>query len=60
MTIAFIVVVRFLTLWWACLAYACALVVYSVIYRKSIAALFKTVISMLKPKKAFDAEEDSQ
>ena len=26
MTIAFIVAVRFLTLWWACLAYACALI----------------------------------
>ena len=60
MTVAFIVAVRYLSLWWACLAYACALVAYSVIYRKSIAALFKTVISMLKPKKAFDAEEDSQ
>lgn len=60
MTIAFIVAVRYLSLWWACLAYACALVVYVIIYRKSIAALFKTVISMLKPKKALDAEGDSQ
>ena len=60
MTAAFIVAVRYLSLWWACLAYACALVVYVIIYRKSIAALFKMVISMLKPKKALDAEEDSQ
>ena len=54
MTIAFIVAVRFLTLWWACLAYACALVVYSVIYRKSIAAFFHTVLNMFKRKKAAD------
>lgn len=60
MTIAFIVAVRYLSLWWACLAYACALIVYVIIYRKSIAALFKTVISMLKPKKALDAEKNSQ
>lgn len=48
MTIAFIVAVRYLSLWWACLAYACTLVVYSVIYRKSIAAFFYTVLNMFK------------
>lgn len=54
MTIAFIVAVRYLSLWWACLAYACALVVYSVIYRKSIAAFFRTILNMFKRKKAAD------
>lgn len=54
MTVAFIVAVRFLTLWWACLAYACALVVYSVIYRKSIAAFFRTILNMFKHKKTVD------
>lgn len=52
MTVAFIVAVRYLSLWWACLAYACALVAYSVIYRKSIAAFFRTILNMFKRKKA--------
>ena len=59
MTIAFIVAVRYLSLWWACLAYSCALTVYVIIYRKSIAVLLKTIISMLKPKKTPHAEGNS-
>lgn len=39
MTVVFVVVVRFLDRWWGCLAYAAALVVYSVIYRKSLATM---------------------
>lgn len=40
MTLAFILLVQFLSLWWACLAYACILIIYSVLYRKKIAAIF--------------------
>lgn len=50
MTIIFILAVRFLSHWWACLAYACALVVYSIIYRKSILALFNTFLNLFKKK----------
>lgn len=39
MTVVFVAVVRFLDRWWGCLAYAAALVVYSVIYRKSLATM---------------------
>lgn len=52
MALAFILFVRYLSLWWACLAYGCALVVYAIIYRKSIVALFHTVINMFKRKKS--------
>lgn len=48
MTIAFIVAVRYLSLWWACLAYACTLAVYSIIYRRSIAVFFNTFLNMFK------------
>lgn len=48
MTALFIIAVGFLERWWACLAYAVALAVYAVIYRKSIAALFRTAINLLK------------
>ncbi len=51
MTVVFIISVRFLSRWWACLAYGCALIVYAVIYRKSIAALFRSLGNMLKRKK---------
>lgn len=56
MTVVFIVTVRLLSLWWACLAYGCALVVYAIIYRKSIVALFHTVINMFKRKKSVNAQ----
>ena len=48
MTVAFIVAVRCLELWWACLAYVCIFVVYAIIYRKSIAALLHAFINMFK------------
>ena len=48
MTLAFILFVEFLDRWWACLAYACVLIVYAIIYHKSIAALFHTVVNMFK------------
>lgn len=51
MTVIFIVVVQFLSRWWACLVYGCALIIYAIIYRKSIAALFHTVVNMFKRKK---------
>lgn len=51
MTIIFIAAVRYLSRWWACLAYAIALVIYAIIYRKSIVALFHTVINLLKRNK---------
>lgn len=56
MTIVFMLSVRFLSRWWACLAYGCALVVYAIIYRKSIVALFHTVINMFKRKKSVNAQ----
>lgn len=56
MTVVFIVAVRLLSLWWACLAYGCALVVYAIIYRMSIVALFHTVINMFKRKKSVNAQ----
>lgn len=56
MTVVFIVAVRLLSLWWACLAYGCALIVYAIIYRKSIVALFHTVINMFKRKKSVNAQ----
>lgn len=52
MTVVFIVAVRLLSLWWACFAYGCALIVYAIIYRKSIVALFHTVINIFKRKKS--------
>ena len=57
MTIIFIIVVEFLSRWWACLAYACALIIYSIIYRKSIVALFNTFFNLFK-KKSKVAESD--
>lgn len=52
MTVAFIVAVRCLELWWACLAYVCIFVIYAIIYRKSIAALLHVFINMLKRSKS--------
>lgn len=51
MTVAFILAVRLLTHWWACLAYACALAVYAVIYRKSLLSLFRSVGNLFKRNK---------
>ena len=48
MTVVFILAVGFLKRWWACLAYAVALVIYAVIYRKSLFALFNTVMHLFK------------
>ena len=55
MTVIFVVVVQFLLRWWACLAYACALIVYAIIYRKNIATLFRMVMNMIRHKKKQDA-----
>lgn len=52
MTIAFIVAVRYLDLWWACLTYACVLVVYMVVYRKKIASLIHFIGYLLKKKQS--------
>ena len=51
MTIAFILAVRFLGRWWACLAYACAFMVYSLIYRKNLFALFRSAAGLFKKQK---------
>lgn len=51
MTVIFIVAVRLLPLWWACFAYGCALAIYAIIYRKSIFAMFNTVVRFLRRKK---------
>lgn len=56
MTLIFIVSVQFLSRWWACLVYGCALTIYAIIYRKSIVALFHTVINMFKRKKSVNAQ----
>ncbi len=41
MTVAFIVIVRYLNLWQGCLVYLAALVIYAVIYRKNIINIFR-------------------
>lgn len=51
MTVAFVVIVQLLSLWWACLAYCGVLVVYSVLYRKRIALVFRQVGGLLFKKK---------
>ena len=51
MTVAFILAVRLLTHWWACLSYACALAVYAVIYRKSLLVLFRSVGNLFRRNK---------
>lgn len=50
MTLIFMLSVQFLSRWWACLVYGCALLVYGIIYRKSIVALFRSVTSSFKRK----------
>ena len=59
MTIIFIAAVRYLSRWWACLVYAIALVVYAIIYRKSIVALFHTVLNLLKRSKPKESTPDN-
>lgn len=54
MTLAFMLSVEFLSRWWACLVYGCALIVYAIIYRKSIGAFFHTVANLLKRKKSMN------
>ena len=58
-TLVFMLAVEFLSRWWACLAYGCALVVYAIIYRKSIVALFHKLVNMLKRKKTVDRQSES-
>ena len=41
MTAAFILCVRLLPRWWACLAYFCVLAIYLCMHYKSISAIFK-------------------
>ena len=50
-TVVFVVSVRLLTRWWACLAYGCALVVYFVIYHRSLAELFGNIGRLFAGKK---------
>ena len=51
MTAAFVVFVRVLGLWWACLAYSVALVLYSVVYRKRFKAIFLQLKRVLQRRK---------
>lgn len=60
MTVAFIAAVRCLDLWWACLAYACALVVYMIFYRKNIAVLIHFMGGLLKRKRSQSANVDAE
>ena len=54
MAIIFIVALECLSLWWACLIYVCALVIYSIIYHKSIVALARTFISLFRRDKTIE------
>ena len=51
MTVSFILIVKFLSLWWACLAYTGVLVIYSILNRKKIAAIFVQLRHLLHRKK---------
>ena len=57
MTVIFIASVRCLDRWWACLVYLCALIVYAIIYRRNIIALFHTVINLFKRKKKIESDK---
>ena len=43
MTIIFILSVQFLSRWWACLAYGCALIAYFCINYKKVASMFRDI-----------------
>ena len=60
MTVAFVAIVQLLSLWWACLAYFGVLVVYSVLYRKRIALVFKQVGGLLSKKKTQNSSATSE
>lgn len=60
MTVAFVAIVQLLSLWWACLAYFGVLVVYSVLYRKRIALVFKQVGGVLSKKKTQNSSVTSE
>lgn len=48
MTVAFIVVVRYMNLWQGCLGYLAALILYAVIYRKNIVTMFKNIKNAIR------------
>ena len=50
MTAVFIVSVQMLPLGWACLVYFCALIVYALLYRKSLSEVLKSLLGMFKKK----------
>ena len=56
MTAAFILIVRLLGLWWACLVYTGILLLYSIIYRKRIASIFMKFRHLLQHHKPVVAE----
>ncbi len=51
MTVSFILIVQFLSLWWACLAYTGVLVIYSILNRNKIVAIFVQLRHLLHRKK---------
>lgn len=57
MTIVFVVVVRYLNLWQGCLAYLAAIAGYTVIYRKEIRNLLKSLKNAIKNKFSKKKEE---
>ncbi len=56
-TIVFVVVVRYLNLWQGCLAYLAAIAGYTVIYRKEILNLLKSLKNAIKNKFSKEKEE---
>lgn len=50
MTVAFIVIVRYLNLWQGCLIYFAAVIIYTVIYRKNIVSMLRNIKNMIRHK----------
>ena len=60
MTIIFILSVQFLSRWWACLAYGCALIAYFCINYKKVASMFRDIKRIFfKNKKTIYQEENN-